>query len=178
MSPGLEPQHPDRRPTSEQPRWRRDFPIETAEDEYVSRRDFAKFLVLTSGAMVAGQAFLVVKGAMRDSEASPGRKPIARDEEIAEGGVVRFEYPKSGDSCLLVRLEDGRLVAFSQKCTHLSCAVIPEPEAGRFACPCHKGAFDLATGRPLEGPPRRALPRIRLEVRDGVVFATGVEVGA
>jgi Rieske Fe-S protein len=178
MSPRLDPQHPDRRPSSEQPRWRRDFPIETVEDEYVSRRDFAKFLVLTSGAMVAGQAFLGVESAMRRSQATPQARPIAREEEIAERGVLRFDYPEPGDPCLLVRLEDERLVAFSQRCTHLSCAVIPETEAGRFVCPCHKGSFDLASGQPLAGPPRRPLPRIRLEVRDGVVYATGVELGA
>jgi len=66
-------------------------------------------------------------------------------------------------------------VAYSQKCTHLSCAVIPQPEEGVLHCPCHEGYFDLRSGRPIAGPPNRPLPRIHLDVRDGAIFATGVE---
>ena len=53
--------------------------------------------------------------------------------------------------------------------------VVPQVERGRFHCPCHEGTFDLATGRPLAGPPRRPLPRVRLELRGDRVFAVGVE---
>jgi arsenite oxidase small subunit len=52
---------------------------------------------------------------------------------------------------------------------------VPEPEKKRFLCPCHNGSFDLETGKPLAGPPRRPLPRILLEIRDGALYATGVE---
>jgi Rieske Fe-S protein len=47
--------------------------------------------------------------------------------------------------------------------------------AGVLRCPCHHGLFDLATGRPLAGPPRRPLDRIRLDIRGGEIFAVGVE---
>ena len=77
---------------------------------------------------------------------------------------------------LLIRLEDGRLVAFGQQCSHLSCAVIPEPERGQLRCPCHNGYFEINEGRPIAGPPRRPLPRVRLAVRDGGIYATGVEL--
>jgi Rieske Fe-S protein len=43
-------------------------------------------------------------------------------------------------------------------------------------CPCHEGTFDLATGRPVAGPPRRPLPRVRLEVRGDEIFASGLEL--
>jgi Rieske Fe-S protein len=55
--------------------------------------------------------------------------------------------------------------------------VLPEPVEGKLHCPCHNGWFDLETGRPLAGPPRRPLPRVTLEVRDGLVYATGMEEG-
>jgi Rieske Fe-S protein len=42
-------------------------------------------------------------------------------------------------------------------------------------CPCHNGYFDLESGRVIAGPPRRPLPRVTLEIRDGVVYATGME---
>ncbi len=176
MSQRPQPQHPDRQPTDAQPRWRRDFPIDTAEDEYVSRRDFAKFLVLTSGAMTVGQGFVVAQSQLRRNESPPQAMPIARETEVARGQAIRFEYPEPGVPALLVRLDDDRLVAFGQKCTHLSCAVIPDPETSRFLCPCHKGSFDLATGRPLAGPPQRPLSQIHLEIRDGTIYAVGVEL--
>jgi len=70
------PRHPDGKPSAAQPKWRQDFPIDTAQDEYVSRRDFAKFLVLTSAAMAAGQICLVGQSSTirgrRTSACSPG----------------------------------------------------------------------------------------------------------
>ena len=85
-------------------------------------------------------------------------------------------YPGDEDHAILVRLAEDRFVAYDQQCTHLLCPVIAQPEAGRLHCPCHNGNFDLETGRVLSGPPERPLPRILLEVRGGVVYATGVEV--
>lgn len=46
---------PDGQPEHEQPKWRRDFPIDVEADEYGARRDFTKFMVLTSLAFVCGQ---------------------------------------------------------------------------------------------------------------------------
>ncbi len=86
-----------------------------------------------------------------------------------------FGYPTEHEPCVLVRLSASEFVAYSQKCTHLSCAVIPKPELGSLHCPCHDGYFDLRSGRPTAGPPRRPLPRVVLEVRDGAVYATGME---
>jgi Rieske Fe-S protein len=76
---------------------------------------------------------------------------------------------------VLVRTRADALVAYSQKCTHLSCAVVPRVDEGVIRCPCHEGLFDLQTGRPIAGPPRRPLPLIRVEVRGSRIFATGVE---
>ena len=39
----------------EPPKWRRDFPIDSPQDQYVARRDFMKFMVLTSLAFAVGQ---------------------------------------------------------------------------------------------------------------------------
>ena len=46
---------PDGRPAEDQPAWRDDFPIDWPQDQYVARREFTKFMVLTSLAFVAGQ---------------------------------------------------------------------------------------------------------------------------
>ena len=165
---------PDGRPPDEQPKWRKDFPIDTAQDNYVARRDFTKFMVLISGSFVAGQAWIALK-TLGGKHTGPGPRPIARVDEIAVGQAAVFAYPDEHDTCLLVRAGEDEFLAYSNKCSHLSCAVIPDVKSGRLLCPCHHGSFDLATGRPLAGPPRRPLARIVLDVRDGTVYATGVE---
>ena len=101
--------------------------------------------------------------------------PIARVDELSIGGAKTFTYPEGSTPRLLVRTGAASFVAYDQLCTHLLCPVVPAFEEGRLHCPCHNGWFDLETGRPVAGPPQRALPRIFVEIRDGSVYATGVE---
>lgn len=169
---------PDGRPLPEQPAWRQDFPIDWPQDQYVERRDFVKFLTLTSLAFVLGQFWIAGKSWLRRNDLAPDARRVGSVADIPIGGSLVFAYPEPHDSCVLVRISDAEFVAFSQKCTHLSCAVIPDAAAGVFKCPCHEGLFDLRSGRQLAGPPPRPLPKIVLEVRDGEIFATGVEVRA
>ncbi|MEO8217998.1 MAG: Rieske 2Fe-2S domain-containing protein [Acidobacteriota bacterium] len=169
---------PDGRPYHDQPQWRNDFPIDLAQDDLVSRRDFTKFLVLTSFAFAAGQVWIVFENWRRRRRGRLPIRKIAAVNDMAVGSSLIFSYPDAHDDCIVVRTGSERFVAYSQKCTHLSCAVIPEPQNGRLVCPCHHGLFDLATGNVLAGPPRRPLPRVRLEIRDGALYATGVEVRA
>ena len=165
---------PDGRPLDEQPQWRKDFPIDWPHDQYVARRDFAKFLVLTSASFTAGQAWIAAKQVSKQPEA-PARARIARVADVAPGSSLQFTYPQPQDRCILVRARDGQFVAYSQECTHLSCAVIPEHDTGLLRCPCHEGFFDLATGRNVAGPPPRPLPRILLAIENGEIWATGVD---
>ena len=82
----------------------------------------------------------------------PAPLAIARLDEISVGGARVFHYPTTADPCLLLRPNETTLLAYSQKCTHLACAVVPEPDGRRLACPCHKGYFDAATGRAWRSP--------------------------
>lgn len=167
---------PDGRPLADQPAWRRDFPIDWPQDHYVERRDLMKFLVLTSLAFTVGQFWIAAQNWWR---ARRGRLPvqhIASLETLPIGGSMLFTYPGPNDRCVLVRAAADAVFAYSQKCTHLSCAVIPRPDLGRFECPCHDGVFDLRTGAPLAGPPSRPLPRIAIEIRRGEIYATDVEL--
>ncbi len=165
---------PDGQDGAEQPRWREDFPIDWPQDNYIARRDFVKFMVLTSLAFTSGQFLFLAQSLLRLASAPPGQE-IAKLADLPVGGSLLFTYPGPLDKRLLVRLDDRTLVAYGQQCTHLSCPVIAQPAEGRLHCPCHEGAFDLATGRPIAGPPRRPLSLVRLELRDGVIYATGVE---
>lgn len=99
---------------------------------------------------------------------------VADLDEVPVGGAMVFNYPEASAPRLLVRIDETSFVAYEQQCTHLLCPVVPAVDEGELHCPCHHGVFDLATGRPLAGPPRRALARVDLEIRDGKVWATGM----
>jgi len=167
--------YPDGRPPAEQPKWRRDFPIDWPQDEYVSRRELLKFMVLTSFAFVSGQFWLVGKNMIGGQDAVLPAAPIADVGEIPIGGHKVFAYPERSTPRLLVRTGEETFVAYDQQCTHLLCPVVPAVEEGALHCPCHNGWFDLETGRAVAGPPRRPLPRVLVEVRGGTVYAVGVE---
>jgi nitrite reductase/ring-hydroxylating ferredoxin subunit len=166
---------PDRAPADRQPRWRRDFPIDWAEDDYVSRRDLIKYVVLTSSAFVVGQAWIAYKSLFGRRNAPPVATAIASLGELPVGGAKTFFYPAGSTPRLLVRTGPRTFVAYDQQCTHLQCPVVPALERGKLHCPCHNGWFDLQTGAPLAGPPRRRLPRVTVEVRGETVYATAVE---
>jgi Rieske Fe-S protein len=165
---------PDGRPHAEQPKWRQDFPIDWGQDEYVSRRDLVKFIVLTSGAFAVGQLWLVAKRWFGERTPRAAKEPIATVDELPVGGAKTFAYPEGSSPRLLVRTGPEEFVAYDQQCTHLLCPVVPAVDKGRLHCPCHNGWFDLRTGHPISGPPRRALSRVTLEVEQEVVYATGV----
>ena len=61
---------PDGRPLEDQPAWRQDFPIDWPQDQYVERRDFVKFLTLTSLAFVVGQLWIAGKSPQRPAQCS------------------------------------------------------------------------------------------------------------
>jgi nitrite reductase/ring-hydroxylating ferredoxin subunit len=166
---------PDFAPAEAQPAWRQDFPIDWPQDLYVERRDFLKFMVLTSAALTIGQLWIAARNWYRRRGNRPPMVRIAALDAVPVGGSLVFRYPDEHEPCLLVRLAATEFVAFSQKCTHLSCAVIPRVDDNSFFCPCHEGRFDLRTGAPLAGPPRRPLTRIVLERRGADIYAVDVE---
>ena len=86
-----------------------------------------------------------------------------------------FRYPSEDSPCVAVRTPGGKLVGYSQVCTHLSCAVVYDQPANQLVCPCHRGVFDVNQGAPVAGPPARALPRVRLEQRGEQIYAVGWE---
>ena len=157
-----------------EPAWRSDFPLRTGDERLVTRRQFTRFLVLTSLGMFVGNLWILFRARWRGVPAYPIKR-VALASEVPVGGVRTFEYPGPDDPCLLIRTREDVFVAYSQKCTHLSCAVVPRVAEGRLHCPCHDGAFALSDGRVLQGPPPRPLARVRLERRGDELLAVGME---
>jgi Rieske Fe-S protein len=84
-------------------------------------------------------------------------------------------YPGPRDQCPLVRTGEDEYVAYSQKCTHLSCAVYYSAKNDRLECPCHEGYFSIRDGSVLQGPPTRPLPRVVLERRGSDLIAVRMQ---
>ncbi len=164
-----------RRP-SRAPLWQDEFSVFTADERYVGRRQFTKFLTLTSLAMFVGNLWIAGRSWLGRVPAYP-RRAVAAANEIPVGGVKLFAYPTAEDACILVRPAAWNYAAYSQKCTHLSCAVYYSREKGRLECPCHKGVFAVEDGSPVAGPPRRSLPQVILEQRNGTLYAVGMRQG-
>jgi nitrite reductase/ring-hydroxylating ferredoxin subunit len=161
---------------SEEPLWRDEFSVHAAEERYVSRRQLSKFLVLTSLGMFAGNLWILVRSWFR-KEPVYSAQAVARWGEIPVGGVKLFAYPGADDRCILIRTAADSYAAYSQKCTHLSCAVYYSKEQNRLECPCHEGYFSVHDGRVLQGPPPRPLPRVVLERRGDELVAVAMDLG-
>jgi Rieske Fe-S protein len=156
-------------------RWQRDFPYEQDAEEEVTRREFARYLVLGAGTIAAANVGLAIWTQLRTINTGSPRSIVALSD-VAIGGTYLFHYPGDEDPAILLRLSDAEVVAFSQKCTHLGCVVYYESDEDRWHCPCHEGNFETRTGAVISGPPTRALGRIDVEVRDdGQVWALGRE---
>lgn len=157
------------------PKWRTDFPIEWEGDHYVSRREMVKFLTLGSVLLAAANWVTALAGRFLYTERFP-QKLIGSAADLESQRSILFRYPTDKDPCIAVRTPEGKIVAYSQVCTHLSCAVVYSRSDNKLLCPCHNGSFNVVEGDPIGGPPTRRLPRILIEQRGDQIFATGVEV--
>jgi Rieske Fe-S protein len=154
--------------------WREEFSVFKSDESYVTRRQLTKFLTLTSLGMFAGNLWILARSWMRKAVDYPART-VAAAGEIPVRGVKLFEYPGPGEQCILIRTAEEQYVAYSQKCTHLSCAVYYSAEKNELICPCHNGVFSVRDGSVVQGPPPRPLPRVVLERRGADLVAIRIE---
>src|SRR5215471_8549285 len=94
---------PDWRPMEEQPAWRSDFPIDWPQDQYVERRDFMKFMVLTSLAFTVGQFWIAAKSWVRRVNGASSGVRVASTDDLAIGDARTFAFPTEHDPCILIR---------------------------------------------------------------------------
>ena len=156
------------------PTWKRDFPYQAASEEEVTRREFARYLVLGASTMAVANVGIAAWTQLRSINVGEPRALVVLDTlNVADTHL--FRYPTDADPAILLRVSGDEVVAFSQKCTHLGCVVFYEPEEAELVCPCHEGIFDPTTGDPTAGPPERPLPTIAIEVRDDTIWALGIQ---
>jgi len=166
---GIQENLPERLPEEQ---WRQEFPYPWDEDEIVTRRDTLRFLLAGSGALFLATGALAILGSL-PSGTNVQKVAIARVGELAENAWKVFNFPDQYAQGILINLPGKGLVAYSDVCTHLSCAVLYQGD-GKLHCPCHEGLFDARTGDVLAGPPTRPLSLIQLAIQDGTIYAVKV----
>ncbi|MGZ8514964.1 MAG: TQO small subunit DoxD, partial [Candidatus Limnocylindrales bacterium] len=78
------------------------------------------------------------------SQAPASGQVVAKVSQLGTGRAIAFSDPISGDPGVLVKLADGKIVAFDAVCTHAGCTVEWDPSYDLLVCPCHGAAFDPA----------------------------------
>jgi Rieske Fe-S protein len=157
--------------TSAHASWRGQFPYRWREDDVVTRRDTLRFLLAGSGALFLATGALAVVGDFGLASPPATIVPVAHVGELALNEAKVFTYPDQYAQGIIINLPGVGLVAYSDVCTHLSCAVLYAGDGKHLHCPCHNGLFDAATGDVLAGPPTRPLPRIELAIHQGIIYA-------
>jgi len=157
-----------RKPSREE--WREEFPYPWDEDDVVTRRDTLRFLIGGVGALFLATGALAIIGNL-PAGSNVKAVPVAKVGELAENEWRVFNFPDQYAQGILINLPGKGLVAYSDVCTHLSCAVIYQEDGKHLHCPCHEGLFDAATGDVLAGPPIRPLPLIELAIQNGTIYA-------
>ncbi|HEX9038161.1 MAG TPA: ubiquinol-cytochrome c reductase iron-sulfur subunit [Ktedonobacterales bacterium] len=163
---------PERREPGEE-QWRGEFPYRWREDDLVTRRDTLRFLVAGAGALFVATAALDAVGHIADvTSARPDHiVAVAGINELQVNQAKVFTFPDQFGQGIIINLPGKGLVAYSDVCTHLSCAVLYQGDGKHLYCPCHEGLFDAATGDVLAGPPTRPLPIIELSVHGDTIYA-------
>lgn len=90
---------------------------------------------------------------------------IAQVSAVPDNSAVTFTIPSNGDPGVLVRLNNGKFVAFDAACTHAGCPVQFDPSSSHLLCPCHGAEFDPANGAAVvQGPTDTPLTSVPINV--------------
>lgn len=155
-----------------------------ADDVVPGGHAFSRGILIATG----GTAVAAVAGTSAVAEAASSSYPHLRLialSKLKTNKPVSFEYPLKGQASMLVDL--GRaaphgigkrksIVAYSILCQHMGCPVAYQPALREFVCPCHQSRYDAERlGGIVQGVAMQPLPRIQLAIRNGAVWATGVD---
>ncbi len=152
--------------------------IRKSGERKLDRRGFMKLMVGAAGLFAVSTlpwGAIAAKELTGLRKKSYDAKKIADLSSIGVGEAVEFAYPGKHDTALMVRLSETEFKAYHNACTHLKCPVFWSKEEGELVCPCHHGFFDVHTGNPTAGPPKRPLPEVLLKAENGAIYATGVK---
>lgn len=96
-----------------------------------------------------------------------GSTAIAQVSAVQPNSAVTFTIPSNGDPGVLVRLNNGKFVAFDATCTHAGCPVQYDPSSQHLLCPCHGAEFDPSNAASVvQGPTNTPLTSVPIKVNN------------
>ncbi len=126
-------------------------------------------------------AWVVIRPGKRADPIEVMALPLA---EIPSDGVRTFRvqyrrqhgaFVEDVERVVYLRRKGNNVIALSAECTHLGCNVHFDAANKKFACPCHKGTFDL-DGAVLGGPPPAQLRRLKAIVPTDAAAPVRLEI--
>lgn len=85
------------------------------------------------------------------------------DISVGEAKTVTI----NGEQAIVARPSETSAVAFSARCTHQGCTVVPK--GATLNCPCHGSVFNALTGAVVKDPARSPLKSIPVKVDNGTI---------
>jgi len=96
-----------------------------------------------------------------------GSTEIAQVSAVQPNSAVTFTIPSNGDPGVLIRLNNGKFVAFDATCTHAGCPVQYDPGSQHLLCPCHGAEFDPSNAASvIQGPTNTPLTSVPINVNN------------
>jgi len=96
-----------------------------------------------------------------------GSTEIAQVSAVQPNSSVTFTIPSNGDPGVLVRLNNGKFVAFDATCTHAGCPVQYDPSSQHLLCPCHGAEFDPSNATAVvQGPTNTPLTSVPISINN------------
>ncbi|HXL37137.1 MAG TPA: TQO small subunit DoxD [Ktedonobacteraceae bacterium] len=96
-----------------------------------------------------------------------GSTEIAQVSAVQPNSAVTFTIPSNGDPGVLIRLQNGKFVAFDATCTHAGCPVQYDSSSQHLLCPCHGAEFDPShAAAVVQGPTNTPLTSVPITVNN------------
>ncbi len=106
-------------------------------------------------------------GSGTSTTTASGSTEIAQVSAVQPNSSVTFTIPSNGDPGVLVRLNNGKFVAFDATCTHAGCPVQYDPSSQHLLCPCHGAEFDPSNAAAVvQGPTNTPLTSVPITVNN------------
>ena len=161
--------------SSTKPAWAEEFSVHAAEDAYVQRRQFTKFLVLTSFGMVAGNGWIWLKALTAEERAEWPEAVVA--QRVGDRGRHRAVLFLSRRRPIPASWSAAPTA--SSRPSARSARTCPAPSttrrrSDRLECPCHEGYFSARTAACCRGRRRGRCRRCCLEQRGDDLVAIGM----
>ena len=164
-----------RRPSSA-PLWQDEFSVFTADERYVNRRQFTKFLTLTSFAMFAGNLWILARSLFHRAPVVSGSRPSRRSDEMPVGGVKtvrvsdgrRSLHPGAHGRRFLRGLQPEMHASFVRRLLRAGAEPAGVPMPSGLLLDCRRRGAARAAAAP-------AAARRCCETKDGQLVAVGME---